>query len=861
MAAHGAVVSLLQLLRQLSESDHFPKPEIQSLHDNVFSLQSSLERIFPVTKRRYRSKGKDLEAQIRDAVYKAQDAIESFLYGQNLMPDAEKSSTSVSLPEIIAAVDSVREEAEKVAAEIGHGKEDLSQPCKPISGGKSSRIVGQDQDKKLVTDELVSEDPHLNVVPITGMPGIGKTTLARSIYEDANTKSYFSTRAWVTVTQDYSVGEILTRLLNSMESKGWRGGEKPVSEGRDEKLRVILHQALFNSRYLIVVDDMWDVGVWDKLRISLPENKNQSRVLLTTRISDVADFVKTTSFCHVMKPLGEEHSWTLLCEKAFGGMHFPPYLEETGKKIAANCRGLPLSITVIGGLLSKERPTIEDWQVIEEDTHAATAKGEESYLEILSLSYDHLPGKLKACFLYMGAFPEDSEMLVSKLIKLWVAEGFLKPPPPPRSVEMVAEKSLEELVDRNLLRVRRISSDGRVKTCEMHDSLHDLAIQECGKEKFFHSIKRNDQSPKQGSHRSQRRVSVHMNILIMCYPDVYDSTKSVTAARTLLYAGIHHHHPIPSCLTFDLLRVLDAYTVYFIRFPSEVIRLIHLRYLSMTYGGMLPSSLAKLRNLQVLILRREPKTVFVGVTILPDEIWSMPQLRHLVLEETDFPKKPERSYYPLHAFANLQSLSDVHAVSCTREVLQNMPTLKKLAMWSDAPGAIGLYLDELNQLEVFKFTVLNPDPGEKVEFQPRIFFPETLRKLSLRGCGLPWEDMEIIGNLPNLQVLKLRGLAFQGEEWCPTYSFEKLRFLLLEYLDLKIWEASYCHFPILESLILRYCYELEEISAEIGYIGKLELIELVDCSPSAVECAEEISEEQKSFGNTRLNVRIFSSWE
>ncbi|KAH6778868.1 hypothetical protein C2S52_010105 [Perilla frutescens var. hirtella] len=854
------------------ESEHFPKPEIQQLHDKVSSLQSSLDKIFPVIKRNHRSSGKDLEVKIRDAVYKAQDAIESFVYRENLrrsesdeVPGEEQSSISVLLPEIIANIDPIRDKAEKLAVEIGHGKNeplvgDLSEPS--ISIRESTRIVGQNEDKKLVKAAILNEDDQLTVIPITGLPGIGKTTLARSIYDDTNIESHFNVRAWVTVSQDYNVGDILTRLINTMESKGRNPGDKPVSQGKSEgELRVHLHQSLFNTRYLIVIDDMWDIGVWDEVRNALPDTKIGSRVLLTTRISKLADSIKTSSFNHVMKPLGEEDSWELLCVKAFRGMDLsPPHLEIIGRKIATNCRGLPLSITVIGGLLSKERPSMEDWQRIEEDTHAAAAKGEDdSYLEILFLSYAHLPGYLKGCFLYMGAFPEDSDILVSKLVKLWVSEGFLKPS---QSVETVAEKSLEELIDRNLLRISRNHSDGRIKTCAMHDSLRDLAVQESVKEKFFHSVRTiNVRSPEQETDRSQRRVSVHTNIVIMYSPHLYNSTKSITAARTLLYVGHHYHHPMPSFLCFDLLRVLDACAVYFIHFPYEVIKLVHLRYLSLTYNGELPSSVSRLRNLQVLVLLREPKIVHVGITYLPDEIWNMPELRHLLSAETDFPRFPVHKHNDGLLFANLQSLSDVHAASCTREVLKNMPGLKKLSMWIDSPGAVGLYLDELEELRAFKFSVLNPIPDEKVEFQPEIFFPETLRRLTLRGCGLPWEDMEIIAKLPNLQVLKLREIAFQGERWCPTTPFEKLKYLLLEYVQLKIWKATSSDFPILESLILRHCYELEEISTDIGYIGDLKLIELVDCSPAAVECAEEISEEQKSFDNSRLHVRIFCSWK
>ncbi|KAG6421504.1 hypothetical protein SASPL_118058 [Salvia splendens] len=453
------------------------------------------------------------------------------------------------------------------------------------------------------------------------------------------------------------------------------------------------------------------------------------------------------------------------------------------------------------------------------------------------------------------------------------AEADADIPPPPRSdlvsrafrihqgrLEKVAEEYLVDLTQRNLISVRKVSSSGRIKTCGLHDSLRDLAVKESGTEKFFHSVRRYANAKKlEEVAKTQRRVSVHKNILI-CLKDVYHSTKLISDARTLIYAGAHHHHPMPLFLTYDLLRVLDAYTVYFIRFPQELAHLIHLRYLSMTYNGKLASTLSKLQNLQVLIVRRQPRIIFVGKSFLPDEFWGMQHLRHLVMTETDLPKIPETP--PL--FANLQSLTDINAASCTREVLKRMPNLKKLSMWVEKAGVISLYLDELKQLEVFNFTVLNPSPSKKVEFESEFYLPPKLRKLSLSGCGLPWEAMGVIADLGDLEVLKLRELAFNGDEWCllDEHVFEKLKFLMIEYLNFKTWNANHEHFPGLEQLYLRHCYDLEEIPSDIGFIGPLKLIELVDCGPAAVESAEVIKQEQEvDYEKMDFQVRIYTSYE
>ncbi|XP_042045358.1 disease resistance protein RPP13-like, partial [Salvia splendens] len=322
------------------------------------------------------------------------------------------------------------------------------------------------------------------------MAGIGKTTLARSLYDDRHIMNSFHFRAWVTVSQDYHVGDILARLLNSMDKKGQKAVER-VYEGSDDlMLRVDVHQRLYDHKYLVVIDDMWDNATWDSLKNSFPDNKNGSRIVLTTRVESIAETAKSSTFCHKMQTLDEENSWILLCDRASEGKPSPPHLEKIGRGIASNCQGLPLSLTVIGGLLSQERQTEEYWQTIEEDTNAAAAKGKEAYLEILLLSYNHLPCQLKGCFLYLGAFPEDSDIPLSKLSKLWIGEGLLVETERQGRLEKVAEDYLVDLTQRNLITVRKISSSGRIKTCGLHDSLRDLAVKESGTEKFFHSVRR-----------------------------------------------------------------------------------------------------------------------------------------------------------------------------------------------------------------------------------------------------------------------------------------------------------------------------------------------------------------------------------
>ncbi|XP_042010411.1 putative late blight resistance protein homolog R1A-3 [Salvia splendens] len=865
MAAYSAVAVFRHTLEQLLGSEQFPphvsKSQITFLHENVCSLQSSLEKI-PLVPKSKGEKMKDLQTRIREAIYAAQDEVDYWVRGH--------SPHEMTMKKLEVDIQLVEKDAADMEQETRDAQDVLAEDPVLVSDSFKisgrDKIVGHEEDFKTVIDCVQSEVDALVVIPIIGLPGIGKTTLARSIYSDKRIRESFMIQAWAHVSQGVDYQTLLLKILSSINIiRGY--------EDDKDKLLLKLYETLYGKKYLIVLDDVWDSIFWDQVRSAFPDNKNGSRILLTTRFSTVAATVKTSSFVHEMKPLGLEHSWELLCYRVFGDKledykdeitkACPAHLKDTGRRIADNCKGLPLSITVIGGLLSRERLDPDYWKRIEQDTAGFAATGDVSYMEILSLSYNNLPAYLKGCFLYMGAFPEDAEIRVSKLIKLWVAEGFFpKPSLPTQTMELVAHKALEDLIGRNLIAISEKSSNGGIKVCRMQNSLRQLAEIESGKEKFFHCRKKYNQILEEGM-KKQRRVSVHINLL-MSLEEVYEATKTITSARTLLYLGPHHHHPLPYCLTFDLLKVLDAFTVYFVEFPDEFFQLVHLTYLSLTYNDELPPEISLLQKLQVLMVRRKPKLIFIGVSFLPDEIWEMPELRHLWFTEIDFPALPQNIPQNKALLLNLQTLSYINAASCTRDVLRRMPSLKKLSVWAEAPGVIGLYLDELEQLEAFKFTVLHPSPNKQVEFEPEISFPQTLRKLSLSGCGLRWDAMEVVAALPNLEVLKLRELAFNGEEWCLENHcvFEKLKFMLIEYLNFKRWSADHTHFPGLERLYLRHCYELEEIPSDIGFIGTLGLIELVDCSPQAVESAEVIKQEQEVDGGRQgFQVRIYCSYE
>ncbi|KAF3652575.1 hypothetical protein FXO38_16069 [Capsicum annuum] len=134
------------------------------------------------------------------------------------------------------------------------------------------------------------------------------------------------------------------------------------------------------------------------------------------------------------------------------------------------------------------------------------------------------------------------------------------------------------------------------------------------------------------------------------------------------------------------------------------------------------------------------------------------------------------------------------------------------------------------------------------------FFPTMIKKLKMERTLLSWSNMDIIAELPNLEVLKLMCNACYGEEWHPNVrGFTRLKLLLIEDSPLKYWKATNDNFPVLELLVLKECRYLKEIPTEFAEIHTLQLIELTRCLPELGESAARIQEEQQDLGNNPVN--------
>ncbi|CAI9093875.1 OLC1v1029466C1 [Oldenlandia corymbosa var. corymbosa] len=434
-------------------------------------------------------------------------------------------------------------------------------------------------------------------------------------------------------------------------------------------------------------------------------------------------------------------------------------------------------------------------------------------MEILELSYKHLPGILKACFIYLGVFLEDKDIPVRKLIRFWMAEGFIEETER-KSLEEVAEDQLMELVGRSLVSIHKTRSNGKVRTSRLHDLLLDLCHLKAKEENFQQLVNKHDE-PYASFPDSEYDLEFGSNnflapVIFNSYrlsfnvkrPHFVDSRPSGPVARSLTFCASSDSEPkCPYDISFignnfKLLRLLDLESIMANSFPDEIGLMVQLRYLALSrYMQSIPPSVSKLWKLETLVAKGSR-----GKVILPETIWSMVRLRHLHVNN--------------HAVFNLQGLagSSFH--------------LENLVSFSTPSLSCRLFaLVELQNLRIFSSL-------------------KSLKKLSLSNFRLQANHLTVIGKLPNPRVVKLRAGTLEGQKWdTREEEFKELKFLELDTMSLVEWDASYDHLPSPEQLVLRNCKGLERIPSEFAGIATLQKVEVHWCGQSVEEPAKEINEE------------------
>ncbi|WVZ50284.1 hypothetical protein U9M48_001554 [Paspalum notatum var. saurae] len=737
---------------------------------------------------------------LRELSYDIEDAVDTFMVHHRGRSSSELTSWPRSLKEFIhrscdllsrfqarrRIATEIRDIKRRVV-EVGKRRERYKvirsggdAPTKPVTVDprlsaryeKVTNLVGIERARDEVIEILMGEgetsmEQGEAIVSIVGFGGLGKTTLANAVYE--RLRAQFDCSAFVSVSRTPDLEKLFGDMLYQLAKKG----DAVACISIIDKLREFLEK----KRYLIIIDDLWDISVWKIIKCALPENNCGYRIITTTRILNVAEQVGGT---YKLKPLSVDNSKKLLYRRIFGQQNNDDRcpdkeLVEISNRILNKCAGVPLAIITIASLLASKGRNKMVWYEVFNSIGTGLGNGVdvENMRKILSFSYYDLPSNVRTCLLYLSVFPEDCTIEKDRLIWMWIAEGFIQFREKGKSLFELGESYFNELINRSMIQSVYDGYNAMIKYCQVHDMILDL-IRSLSSEENFVSIL-NDVNHTSLA-KKVWRLSLQQHSKVDHATD-WD-TLSMQQVRSVV-AFPSAFHLMPALPRFSVLHVLDldgcdlsqGYSLMYLG------NLRHLRYLGLRHTriAQIPAEIGSMQFLQTLDTRCNE------VCILPP---SVVQLRGLMCLRIS-----NRTSVPI-GIGSLTSLEELSTLSIYNDsisiVIGELSHLTELRVLdivcqTEQVDSTGKQLVELlrkllkiQSLDIVMYGgdcnldgwVVAPPHIRRVRLE-RCWFstlpvwvkPSLLQDLSFLWIAvreLTQEDLETLGGLPALAYLNLK---------------------------------------------------------------------------------------------------------
>ncbi|CAN6539525.1 unnamed protein product [Malus baccata var. baccata] len=490
-----------------------------------------------------------------------------------------------------------------------------------------SEVFGREKEKDILIAKLLSGDPRrLLIIPILGMGGMGKTTLAQLVYNDVKVKTFFDKRVWVCVSDPFDEVKIAKSISDD---------DTPSSNELDHVLQC-MSRSIDGKRFLLVLDDVWSDNreKWERLRAPLIQSgAHGSRILVTTRKHEVVDMMRAASDMVNLGELSEEYCLSIFNHMAFSDTEVDEskVFEDISKEIVGKCKGLPLAAKTLGALMYNKK-TRREWLDVLNSKIWEREEVEQEVFQHLFLSYFDLASAVKCCLLYCASFPKDYEYERDELINLWIAQDYLNS----KGIKdrQVGEAFFDNLVARSFFQdLKKDNVSGKIIGCKMHDIVHDF-VQSLTKNEYLIIEDVGNEIEVLGEKIRHLTVILAMDNIRLPPSNAYYNCKDLRTLTTKISYSTFGSSiaTIDSNFILQLkcLRTLNLSDSFIREIPEKIGELIHLRHIDLSWNGglkILPNSICELYNLYTLRL-----CCCYSLKKLPDNIGRLISLKHLYVD-------------------------------------------------------------------------------------------------------------------------------------------------------------------------------------------------------------------------------------